>query len=64
VQDFNQKAFINANDRPFGEVIEEVRQAHKNGGSKYLSQTPFKNNVMPDCCNEEVMLRFFRRIFE
>lgn len=63
-EDFNPKSFINANDRTFSDVIGEVKKAWQNGGEEYLKHYPFHKNRLPDYCDDEKILEFFRGIFK
>jgi hypothetical protein len=69
VKDFNPRSFINANNRTFDQVITEVANAwHVKqpgmGRFKYLTECPFRDGKLPEYCDQEYQLKFFRRIFE
>lgn len=67
VRDFNPKAFINANGRTFDDVVQEVANTWEGKGLgrlQYLMENPFRQNKLPDYCDDEKILAFFRRIFK
>lgn len=63
--DFNNKAFINAN-QSIKKTIEQIIKIDNNDelAIEMLMQPAFNNNIIPDCCNEEKVIEFLKNAID
>jgi len=64
-KDFNPRAFINGANKSQREVIEEMKYVWESPDAYrgYVTQPPFRDNVLPKWCRDGEIVRFFRGIF-
>jgi alpha(1,3/1,4) fucosyltransferase len=63
--DFNEKAFVNAN-YPAEQVIKQIMELDSNDQLfvEMLMEPAFNNNIIPNCCNETLVISFLQKAID